>query len=373
MSGAEHSLLELLPAVRAHGVRPVLACPDGELARRARERGIDVAEIPGTAGSLALHPVRTPRALGEMARAAWAVRAHAHRTRAALVHANSIRAGLIAIGACRLGAPPAVVHIRDVLPDGRASRAVTGLIRSQAGAIVSNSWYTERALLERGAARGLTAVIHNPIDLERLRGGDRADARARLGLPADAPVLAVVAQITPWKGQADAIEALALVRRRHPDARLVIAGEAKFVDAATRHDNAAYLEALRARAAEIGGDAVAFLGEVSEVREVYAAADVVLSPSWEEPFGRSVAEAMAAGACVIATTAGGPPEFVTDGETGRLLAPRDPRAWADAILDLLDDEPRRLEIGRRAAAHARAFDRDGHARAVRLLYDRLLS
>jgi glycosyltransferase involved in cell wall biosynthesis len=105
---------------------------------------------------------------------------------------------------------------------------------------------------------------------------------------------------------------------------------------------------------------------------VYAAADLVLCPSWEEPFGRSVAEAMAAGACVIATTAGGPPEFVTDGETGRLLAPRDPRGWAEAALELLGDDARRRELGRRAAERARAFDRDGHARAIRRVYDELL-
>jgi glycosyltransferase involved in cell wall biosynthesis len=363
VSGGEHSLLELLGTVAGHGVDPVLACPPGRLADRAP---VKTLAIPGTEGSLALHPLRTPRALAEIGRAAWAVRAAARRSGASLVHANSIRAGLIAIGARALGGPPVVVHVRDALPPGRASEAVAAVIRRGAAGIISNSAFTERRLLNGRRARGRTAAIHNPIDLARFAGRVREPRRGP-------PTLALVAQITPWKGQADAIEALALVRHEHPDARLLLAGEAKFVSAATRHDNAAYLASLRARAAELGPDAVELLGEVRAVEDVYAAADLVLCPSWEEPWGRSVAEAMASGACVLATTEGGPAEFMTDGEDGRLLAPRDPQRWARAILDLLADEPARRRLGERAAVRARAFDRDAHAAAVRAFYDAVLS
>ena len=90
-------------------------------------------------------------------------------------------------------------------------------------------------------------VIDNPIDLARFDPSrlDRLSAREQLGV-GDGPLLGVVGQITPWKGQEDAIRALPLIRRVHPDAQLLVVGEAKFVAAATRFDNRAY-EAAAAR------------------------------------------------------------------------------------------------------------------------------
>ena len=61
------------------------------------------------------------------------------------------------------------------------------------------------------------------------------------------------------------------------------------------------------------------------------ALDVLLLPSWEEPFGRALIEAMALGVPVVATNVGGPPEIVEDGREGYLVAPREPAAWAQAI------------------------------------------
>src|SRR2546430_11501570 len=73
---------------------------------------------------------------------------------------------------------------------------------------------------------------------------DPAVARGRLGLEPSTFVLAVIAQITPWKGQDDAIRMLNLLRRREPDARLLLVGSPKFVSGAARYDNRAYARAL---------------------------------------------------------------------------------------------------------------------------------
>ena len=210
ISGGELSLITLLEGLPA-GVEPSVACPEGTLADRLRSMDIDVYPIRGTDGSLRLHPTRTPRALIEMGQAALQVRKAAATTRSDLVHANSIRAGIIATGTTDR---PTIVHVRDCLPNGAVS-ALSLRVISRADALIANSAYT-RSTLGRGAAEA--HVVHNAVDLVRFERVDLtpADARLRLGLNGNRPVLAVIAQITPWKGQNDAIQIAAKLLTRIP-------------------------------------------------------------------------------------------------------------------------------------------------------------
>lgn len=341
----------------------MVAAPEGDLAARCRERGLAVLAVPELRGSFKLHPVETPRALLDGLRGVAALRGAARRAGADLVHANSVRAGLIALGARLLGGPPVVVHVRDVLPPSPLARALRAVVSAGARRVIAISEHTGAAF-----GGGRTVVVHNPVDLERY-ARDRADPRAfrhELGLGEDDPLLVVVGQITKWKGQDDAIRALEVVRARHPRAQLAIVGEPKFVARATRYDNRSFEAELRALAERVGG--VHLTGERDDVPEVMAAADVVLVPSWEEPFGRTVVEAMALGRCVVATAVGGPREIVSDGVDGVLLAPRDPRAWGATVSGLLADPGRRRALGDAAERRARAFGRREHARRVRAIY-----
>lgn len=103
------------------------------------------------------------------------------------------------------------------------------------------------------------------------------------------------------------------------------------------------------------------------------ALDVLLLPSWEEPFGRAVIEAMAMEVPVIATNVGGPPEIIRDGREGFLLAPREPRAWADAIRSLTEI-PRRLQMGRAGRRRVeQAFTVERHVAAMLDLYERAIA
>jgi glycosyltransferase involved in cell wall biosynthesis len=91
-----------------------------------------------------------------------------------------------------------------------------------------------------------------------------------------------------------------------------------------------------------------FTGERDDVPTVLSALDIILVPSWEESFRRSLLEAMAMGRPVIATNVGGPREIVTSGFDGLLLPPRlRPDLWAEAVGSLLTNPERRSEIGRR--------------------------
>jgi glycosyltransferase involved in cell wall biosynthesis len=370
LGGGERSLIELLRGLPPD-VSPVLACAEGELASAARALRIPVRTIPSATPSFRLAPVQTPRELVNVVRAVFAVRRAARHSRADLVHANSVRAGLIAAPLARLGGPPIVVHVRDTLPAGAAATLTRRVICSSAAALIANSAYTA-ASFEPDGSDPRMRTIHNAVDLglfDPVRI-DRAAVRTRLGLGPRTADLGVVAQITPWKGQDDAVRALAALRRRVPDARLLIVGSTKFATGSETFDNVAFERSLHMLVAELSLDgAVTFLGERTDVPEVLRALDLLLIPSWEEPFGRSLIEAMAMATPVLATSVGGPGEIVTDGVDGVLLPPRQPERWANAAASLLEQQERLHAMGEagRQTALAR-FGRERHVRAVVAAY-----
>jgi L-malate glycosyltransferase len=364
VSGGERSLLTLLDGLPGE-VEATVACPPGPLADAVRDQGVRWLSIPRVDGSLKLHPLHTPLAVASMARAAFAVGRHARAVGADLVHANSIRASLIALAATRLGGPPTVAHIRDCLPPGRVSRVTRRLICSRSAVVLANSRYTAERFRVPGIATTV-AVAHSPVDLARFDPDrvDRGAARAHLGLDDSTVALGVVAQLTPWKGQENAVRALALLRREVPDVRLLLAGSAKFVARATRFDNPTYVRRLHELVRELDLEQqVVFLGERQDVPELMRALDVLLVPSWEEPFGRTVVEGMAMGVPVAATAVGGPGEIIGSGE-GLLLPPREPQAWAEALQPLVEDRRRREAMGERGRESSRRFAVTQHVQAV---------
>jgi glycosyltransferase involved in cell wall biosynthesis len=351
------------------------AGPPGPMMDAVCSLGIAASELRGTTGSLRINR-DTPSAVSDLARDGLKVAQIARRVGADVVMANSLRAGLMGVVAERVpGCPPHVVHIHDVLPDGRATAAINGLVRRGTTHAIANSRYTARHF---AAEAGAVDAVYNPIDLERFDpdGLDRRQARVDANLPADRPLVGLVAQITPWKGQIDAIRAHALVRRASPRALLLLGGTAKFLTPGTRYDNRAYLEDLQAAAEQVeGGDSVRFLGERDDMPRLLRALDVLVMPSWEEPFGRVAVEAMAMGTAVVVTSVGGPPEYVEHGVTGMLAPPRQPEALAREIAGLLGDDDLRQRIGdaaRRAVRPRFGVDRyrervlDAFERAIRV-------
>jgi glycosyltransferase involved in cell wall biosynthesis len=378
VSGGERSLLALLGALPSE-IRPLVAAPGGRLVADVERLGVGTSRITGTAGSLRLHPLHTPQALAELSLAAVQVRRAASRHGAELVHANSIRAGIV-LGLARL--PMAtVVHVRDCLPAGAVSSATMRLIASTATTIVANSRYTARSV-QAHAPRADPQVVYNPVDLERWDPAriDRSEARRRLSGELGAGLegrllLGVVAQISPWKGQDTAIEALRLLAQRGTDAHLLLIGSAKFVARATRFDNESYVAGMRAEVARAGlEDRVSWLGEREDVPDLVRALDMLLLPSHEEPFGRTLIEAMALGVPVLATNVGGPAEIVEDGVQGRLLPPLEPAAWADAIAEIAGSPALAQQMGSSGRRRVQdAFTVRQHVEAMLRVYHGAIS
>ncbi len=374
VSGAERSLLALLGGLPS-SVRPLVATPPGRLARAVEELGIDVTPIVSTAGSLRLHPAHTPRAVAEMGLAALQVRRAARRHRAEVVHANSIRAG-IELGLAHVSPAASIVHVRDCLPPSAVTSATMRLIARTATTVVANSHYTA-GTVRAAAASARLEVVHPAIDLAAFDPAriDRSAARARLGTAGARRVLmGVVAQLSPWKGQDTAIEALRLLREQDVDAHLLLIGSAKFLASSTRFDNEAYVAGLKRLVADAGlEERVSWLGERDDVPDLVRALDVLLLPSREEPFGRALLEAMALEVPVLATSVGGPPELVRDGIEGYLVAPGEPEAWAQAVRRVVEGSEQGRAMGRAGRVRiAEGFDVEHHVEAVLALYRRAI-
>ena len=136
-----------------------------------------------------------------------------------------------------------------------------------------------------------------------------------------APVtIGLLGQISPHKGHDDAIDA---VRELGAGYRLLIAGKGE----------ASYVEALRKRAE---GLPVEFPGFVS-LPDFFAMIDILAVPSWEEPFGIVLLEAMASGIPLVSTACGGPLDIVESEQHGLLVPPKSPHKLAQAIQRLAGD------------------------------------
>jgi glycosyltransferase involved in cell wall biosynthesis len=159
------------------------------------------------------------------------------------------------------------------------------------------------------------------------------------------------------------------------DAHLLLVGSAMFVARSTRFDNNDYVKRLQALVERDGlEERVSWLGERDDVPEIIRALDVLLLPSWEEPFGRAVLEAMAMGVPVVATDVGGPCEIVRDGREGYLREPRNAPAWAQAVRLLSDSPALAREMGRAGRQRAeRSFTLAQHATAVLEVYERAIA
>ena len=209
-----------------------------------------------------------------------------------------------------------------------------------------------------------------PVPIEEYGDDAPRDAvRQELGIPGSARVVAMNGCLLHWKGQHVFLEAVLRLLGDHDDLHAVVIGD---VPASAR---AAYRDELVQMIRE-GGAAqrVHLLGHRDDVPRLLAAIDVCVHASIvAEPFGMVIVEAMAARRPVIATRAGGPPEFVRDGETGFLVTPGSVDELEARLRALLADPALRRRVGEAARADvARRFGLRPHADATQAVYDRAL-
>lgn len=178
------------------------------------------------------------------------------------------------------------------------------------------------------------------VDLSRFTFVNRAGR-------VQAPVIVMLARLLRQKGILEFIEVARRLRRRWPEARFLLAGEAD-----PAHPDAVTVDWLREQIA------VEYLGRLADVRPLFEQADLLLFPSfYREGVPRVVLEAAATGLPAVAFDVPGVREAVRDGETGYLVKDRDVDTLAERVTTLLEDAALRLTMGREARHMAeQAFD-----------------
>lgn len=240
--------------------------------------------------------------------------------------------------------------------------------------LLANTEDEARQLIELyGADPDVVATVHPGVDLEVFRPGDRAAARSRLGLPADAAVLTFVGRIQPLKAPDVLVRAVAAMLARDPAlrARLVVA-----IVGGPSGRGTAEPDALARLADDLGvADVVAITPPVAqgELAQWYRAADLVVVPSYSESFGLVALEAQACGIPVVAAATGGLPTAVRDGVSGVLVDDHDPEHWAGVLASLLADPARIRRLGEAGVRHAQAFGWSATAAGVLDAYEQAIA
>lgn len=214
-----------------------------------------------------------------------------------------------------------------------------------------------------GDPQGQIEIVAPGVEHALFGPGDQRGARAAIGLPHDVPMVLFVGRIQPLKGPDVAIRALRALDR--PDARLVIVG------GASGSEGGGELERVHQLVDELGlHDRVSFVPPQPHhiLSSYYRAADVVIVPSRSESFGLVALEAAACGVPVVASAVGGLQSLVDHGETGFLVAERDPRRFADAIARILDDPLLAASMSVAAAERASRYTWGFAAARLRRLY-----
>jgi glycosyltransferase involved in cell wall biosynthesis len=193
--------------------------------------------------------------------------------------------------------------------------------------VIAVSGKMQRDLIAARVPRAKVTLLHNAIVLEKYRRTDASGALdALVGRTLARPVLVSIGRLSPEKGHADLVAALALVAARGRRVTAVLAG-----DGPSRADLAARIDAAGLQ------EWVHLPGYVQQPARLLQDADLMVLPSHTEGLPNAALEAFAMEVPVLATDVGGTPEVVTDGVTGKLVPAHSPESLAAGIMSFLDD------------------------------------
>ncbi len=341
--------LNVLPALRRRGVE-VTACFLREphpAADALREHGIEAIFFSAAKWNplVAFQLTRLIRAKG-----------------CRVLHAAGIKASLIARLAARVVGAQTIIHVHDfVLPNPVVKAGHRLAARRSDLAICVSRPVQPVAVHGYHVDPGRVRVIHSGIRVERFAvrdSGVRSMVRQRENMGEEAFVIAMVARMYPVKGHRAMLRIMAKIAQSCPRALLMLVG-----DGPERAACEALTDALGIR------DHVRFLGQRGDVPELLAAADVGVMSSESEGLPLAGLELLAAGCPLVTFDVGGMGDIVTDGVNGRLIAPGDIGAFAEAVVSLLQDPVLRQACAERARDTANAFSLDAHVERLIRCYE----
>lgn len=252
----------------------------------------------------------------------------------------------------RLTGAKSVVHLHIKCTANHSP--LTRWAMRKADAIIGVSRWVAQTTVEQGYAANKVRYVLNGLDTTLWDDTSDTDSvRREFGIASDAPLLSIVSRLFIWKGHTELLKALAIVRERVPNVKLLIVGED---DPRAHPGHRSYTGELKSLIERLGLiDNVTFTGYRKDVARILAASDIYAMPSYEEPFGMIFLEAMAMKRSVVALANGGTPEVVDHGKGGLLSDPGDIEALAANIVTLIRDQPLRDSMGRYNRTHVEEF------------------
>ncbi len=210
----------------------------------------------------------------------------------------------------------------------------------------------------------LKADLFEELKMEALSPEERAAYRAALAeefrFPSDSILIGNLAALVPHKDHDTLLAAAVIVLLQRPQVKFLIAGRGP--------EETNLFESIR-RMGLLGK--VILLGHRDDPVPLLKALDIYVQSSWGEGMGSVLIEAAACGVPIAATTAGGIPEVVTDGETGLLVVPRHPEALAAILMRLIDDKDLRARLAAEARKGVSRFGLTRMANDMEAIYDSL--
>jgi glycosyltransferase involved in cell wall biosynthesis len=332
-----------LRALREAGFRvSLLSAPGQLLYDTARSEQVAAYAVPMERG---IAPIADIIALFHI----WRLLRH---LRPDIVEFSTPKAGLLGSLAARICRIPSRVYflrglkLETALGLKRILLLITERVASASASVVvcnSRSLRNEALALRIASASKLVLLgkgSSNGVDLERFRPGI-SRIRQQLGIPDDVPVVGFSGRLTHDKGLPELLEAFAAILREEPNTRLLLVG---WFDAA---EDALGI-GLRARIE--GHPQIICTGFVADTAPYYRAMDLMVLPTLREGFPNVVLEAAATGIAVIGTLCTGSRDAVVPEVTGMLVPPGHPAAISEAVLRLLRNRGRCLEMGNAARA-----------------------
>jgi glycosyltransferase involved in cell wall biosynthesis len=355
--GPERQMLGLAAALPADHPTTFACFREGgrsaEFLAAARDRGFDALELAHDSP----HLRAATRELAALLR----------RKRAGVLLCHGYKANLLGRVAARRAGVPAVAVSRGWTGEDRKVRAYETADRWHLrfmDHVVAVSEGQAEKVRACGVPRRRMSVIRNAARLAAFATPDpafREQLRSHFGDTPVAHVVVAAGRLSPEKGFSVLADATARLLKAVPTAGVVLFGEGS------------ERAAIEAKAKDLGiADRFVMPGFTRDLDKLLPWADLLAIPSFTEGLPNVALEASAAGVPVVATAVGGNPEVVGDGETGFIVPPGDPAAFASKLTGLLTNPEQRRQFGAaaRVRMHAR-FTFEAQATAYLRLFERL--
>ena len=213
--------------------------------------------------------------------------------------------------------------------------------------IIAVSHFIKKELMGAGVDDRKITVVHHGVDEEKFKPG-RPSKQLFTKYPQlkNRPVVFHPARMGLAKGCDISVKAINLVKRRHPEVILVLAGSKNIIDwGSTQQKDIAYIVDL-IKYFKLRKNMLIDVYSLEDMAKLYAVSTVVVYPSSVgEPFGLTMLESLASGKPIIVTNSGGMPEIVRDGINGFVIPIRDFEVLASRISQVIEDYKLRMRLG----------------------------